>query len=189
MLVALLAACTSSPEGEQPLPPVDGEETQAGEPADDPSPWVEDYTDEQVRAFEEALERLERYEEAVEPIWAAGEATPEAEAIFKDYFATPLVEAAWDRLQRYDESDIQIEGTPRIHWSRPADITETGGLVIIDQCIDFEGVRVVQGGEEVGATGEREPMKRQVEVYKPSDRWLISSLEEPTAEEHEPCEP
>jgi hypothetical protein len=193
VVVLLVVGCSSAPEGEQPLPPVDGEETAAEveEPTEDAFPWVEDYTEEQVRAYEQALQRWERYEELVEPVWAEGRATDEARTLFQRFFAVNWEDQFVD-LQEREAVGVRISGTPRVHWSEPSEIRETI-WVSIDQCIDTTPVSGTQDGQELPSVEALlEPHLRTVVMVKNEGRpWRIMSIRDSSRSgtEIHRCEP
>lgn len=153
--------------------------------------WEDDYKPAQVEAYEAALQRWESYEQRSETFWAKGKATPAAEGLFKEYFASPGWIVYNERLKTYAQNDVTLEGLPTVLWSQPTAISKDGLSVEIKQCVDYTTRTAYQGGEPV----EREswgdkPMTRTLTLSKPEGHnWLIYEVTEPTEERHKPCEP
>lgn len=150
----LTAGCQGDGKA-QPLPPAGSSSTTAAEPSSSlPDPtettqpaWQAKYSEKEIAAYEEALDRFTTYEQGSEPIWRRGKATPAAEELFKEYFYT------WQdqlrRLQTYEQVNVKITGVPSALNSRPTriKIASDGQSVTIRQCVDFTTSVVTQDGE------------------------------------------
>ncbi len=166
--------------------------TSSSEPTETESspPWADDYTPRQVDGYEAALQRWESFEQRSESIWARGKATPAAEDLFQEFFASPGWTIYNERLKTYAANDVTIEGLPTVLWSMPSNITDDGLSVDIKQCVDYTTRTAYQAGEAI----EREswgskPMTRTLKIAKPKGHnWLIYQVTEPTDESHKSCE-
>lgn len=178
-LTATLAACgededpdaipESTPNSSSPTP------TEPSETQTTPS-WEDDYTPEQLRLYEAALQRFESYEQRSEPIWAEGKATATARALFEEYFPSPLWQTYQSRLESYEQVVLTIEGSASVYWSKATSITKDS--VTIEQCVDYTSIKAYQDGElvepEPWAT---EPRLRTIDLSKPEGyNWLIYTL-------------
>lgn len=125
--------------------------------------WREAYTEDELRAFDDAVQRVDDYEQSAEPIWREGVATPEAQALFTEYWLVPQV--PFGQLQTYQEADVQITGRPTVLDSRATRISlsDSGESVTIDQCVDYSTSRFIQYGAETTG-GATEPQIRTVQV-------------------------
>jgi hypothetical protein len=153
--------------------------------------WVDDYTKKQLDAYEAALTRWETYESRSEPIWAAGKVTERAEALFKQYFPSPIWQGYYDRLKTYQQVDVQIEGTPGIYWSRAKSISKNGRSVVIDQCVDYTTIETTQRGEPAQPVAwQQKPNLRTITLEKPAGYdWLIYGVVDASGGKARPCKP
>jgi hypothetical protein len=149
-------------------------------PTDEPE-WRDEYTEAQLAAYEEALDRWMTYEQRSAPIWAAGKATPAARELFEEFFASPLLQAELDRLRLNSENGVEITGVPTVYWSKPSTITKSGLRVDILQCLDFSPVTTTQNGAEVkGNRWKTTPHLLAISLSKPKGYgWLIYSYGDP----------
>ena len=149
-------------------------------PTQDTDAWKANYSPAQLKAYDAALQRFESYESRAEPIWAKGKATPEAEALFKEFFPSPIWVGQWKKLQSYEQVEVKTSGTPSIYWSKAKSISDTAGSVEIVQCVDYTTVTSTQRGEPVKqydwiAT----PQRRTITLQKPTGYgWLIYAVED-----------
>ncbi|MGD9961861.1 hypothetical protein [Nocardioides sp.] len=195
-LLATTAACgggddepEATPSSSTPTPT-----TQSQSPTE-PSPtetaWQDKYTDAQLDAYEEALGRYEEYETRSEPIFAEGKVTDRAEALFKQYFPSPLWQGQLRRLTTYEQVDVQIEGTPGIYWSKAKSVSDSGKSVVINQCVDYTQVSITQRGEPAPPVkGQQKPNLRTVTLEKPEGYdWLIYGVVDASTGKARPCVP
>lgn len=199
-LLATTAACSggdddpetapspsSSPTTQSPSPT---EPTEPAEPSSTQAAWQDRYTDAQLDAYEAALSRYEEYETRSEPIWAEGEVTDRAEALFKQYFPSPVWQQEFERLKLYAANDVTVAGLPTVYWSKPARITKDGLNVEIQQCVNFADVVTTQDGEQAqGNKWKTTPHLRVMSLSNPEGYdWLIYSYGDPDGEK-KPCTP
>ena len=194
-LLATTAACGggddvpgAAPSSRTPTPT-----TQSPSPTE-PSPtgtaWQEKYTDAQLEAFEAALSRYQEYETRSEPIWAEGKVTERAEALFKQYFPSPLWQGRLRTLSQYEQVDVQIEGLADVYWSRAQSISNSGESVVIDQCVDYTTVSVTQRGEAAPPVKwQQKPNLRTITLEKPKGYdWLIYGVVDASSGKARPCD-
>jgi predicted small lipoprotein YifL len=188
--VALTGALTACGDNDKPDPIPDSESsttstsspTEPTETATTPPPWEDDYTPKQLQAYEAALQRWDSYEQRSEPIWAAGKATPVAEALFKEYFPSPQWQFYNERLADYEQVKVLVKGLATVYWSRPKLITKNALTVEIEQCVDYSSIKVTQYGKEVGSTTAK-PRLRTIQLAMPKGYdWLIYKLVDATSE-------
>ena len=140
-------------------------------PTDDEPPWEDDYTDKQLATYEDALARWTEFEAKSEAIYAAGKATAEAEALFKEYYPSPIWQSKFQVLQGYEQVRARSEGLPIVHWSKATSITNTS--TTIRQCVDYSPVKRTQAGEPVDRPDPK-PQLRDIHLSKPAGYdWLI----------------
>lgn len=151
--------------------------------------WREEYNEEQLQAYEAALQRVDDYEQTSEPIWREGIATPEAEALFAEYWLVPQV--PYGQLQTYQEVDVQISGRPTVLDSRATRValSDGGESVTIDQCVDYSTSRFIQYGTQTTG-GASEPVLRTVQIDRfvgeRETPWQISEINQYEGEDR-PC--
>jgi hypothetical protein len=156
--------------------------TEPTETATTPS-WEDDYTPKQIRAYEAALQRFESYEQRSEPIWAKGEATLAAQALFKEYFPSPRWQAYYQRLEDYEQVDVKFEGRATVYWSRPKSVTKNALNLEIEQCVDYSAITGSQNDTPVEPEAwAKEPRLRTIQLSKPAGYdWLIYNLVDATS--------
>lgn len=159
-------------------------------PTQDPDAWKAKYSPAQLKAYDAALQRFESYESRAEPIWAKGKATPEAEALFKEFFPSPAWIGQWKKLQTYEQVEVKSTGTPSVYWSKAKTISGDGGTVEIVQCLDYTTVSTTQWGKPIPKTDwYGTPQQRVIHLSKPSGYdWLIYGIVE-GGEKSRPCKP
>lgn len=193
VLGALLAACGGEDDspGSTDDPGASESPTEPTEPTSTTPPWESEYTSTQLDAYEAALARWEAYEHRAEPIWAEGRATDRAEALFKQYFPSPLWETYYNRLQSYEAVDAQVEGIADVYWAKARSISRDGRSVVIDQCVDYRPIVSRQNGEETGRPKwVLKPNLRSVHVSRPKGHdWLIYNVVDASSGKARPCEP
>jgi hypothetical protein len=195
---ALLLSATGCGGGDEPTaePTAEPTETSTSDtPTESPSPtesaWQDKYSKKQLDGYEAALTRWEIYETRSEPIWAAGKVTERAEALFKQYFPSPVWQGYYDRLKTYQQVDVQVEGTPGIYWSRAKGISKNGRSVVIDQCVDYTTIKTMQRGEPATPVAwQQKPNLRTITLEKPTGYdWLIYGVVDASGGKARPCEP
>jgi hypothetical protein len=142
-----------------------------------------------LAAYEAAVARLASYEREAEPIWATGKATKEAEALFQEYFPSPVWQVYFDRLKTYQEVDVKVMGLPTVLWSMATKISSSDGAsgsVSLRQCVDFASQEVTQYDEPVERFNT--PVLRTATLDGSADAgWLILELSEPIEGEAKSC--
>lgn len=193
-LLATTAACggddepeatpssSTTPTTQSPSPTV----TTPTEPA-----WEDKYTDAQLDAYDAALARYESYETRTEPIWAEGKVTDRAEALFKQYFPSPIWQGYLSRLTTYEQVDVQIDGLADVYWSKAKSISDTGLSVVINQCVDYTTISTTQRGKPAQPVEwQQKPNLRTITLEKPDGYdWLIYGVVDASTGKARPCEP
>lgn len=191
--VALLTVMTACGGGdkEPEAVPTSSSPTATETPSPTEPSWEEKYTDAQLKAYEAALARYKQYETRTEPIWSEGKATDRAEALFKQYFPSPLWQGQLRRLATYEQVDVHISGLPTVYWSRAKSISDSGGSVVIDQCVDYTTVSTTQRGEPAQPVkGQQKPNLRTINLEKPDGYdWLIYGVVDASSGKARPCKP
>jgi predicted small lipoprotein YifL len=190
MLVAGVAGCGGSEEAALP-PPTKTTPTATTPTVDPTDAWRDDYTEDQLAAYDAALRRWEAYESRAEPIWTAGKATDQAQELFKEYFADPAWRWRWDDLKFDEANEVKEIGIPGIYWSRAKSISETS--VSIVQCADYTNREIIQSGKPAESddnwimTHER----RDILLVKAEGHdWLIQEVKDPISRgKPKPCAP
>ena len=157
---AALTACAAdeSSPGAESLPTASASQPTSATPtsspsSSDPSAWRDDYSPEELEAFDDALARWNSFERLAEPIWAEGKLTLAAERLFRRFSRTAGVFI--NRLRQYEAADIQVIGRPTVLSSVPTRLELRGdgsATVRIRQCVDYTTQTFVQYGEEVEGT-------------------------------------
>lgn len=160
-------------------------------PSLDPNAWQDQYTADELDAYNAALQRWQSYETRSEPIWAAGKSTPAAEALFKEYWIAWQIEAA--RLEMYEKNGITVSGLADVLWSKAKSIdltdTDTGApRVVIQQCIDPSTITVLPPAS--GGT-DTPPYLRTITLDEPpSQQFMIVRVGDITNQKKvKPCAP
>ena len=172
MLMSMfLAACSGSADP-APIPdPTSSPSEPAVSPTDNEPSWEDDYTDKQLATYQDALARWTEYETKSEDIYATGKATAQAEALFKEYYPSPIWQSKFQVLQGYEQVRARSEGLPIVHWSKATSITKTS--TTIRQCVDYSPVKRTQAGEPVDRPDPK-PQLRDIHLSKPAGYdWLI----------------
>jgi hypothetical protein len=183
VLLASVAACGDDPPESTPNPSTSPTEsnTDPGEPTSPTSPpaWQAKYSDAEIRAFEDAVNRLAAYEREAQPIWAKGKYTPEAEALFRRYFTTAPTQL--QLLRDAERGGVQIKGQTTVLSSRPARlrVSKRGASTTVEQCVDETTSRLFQDGERVPEA--HVPQLRTIVMtgvpQRAGDiRWYIASI-------------
>ena len=195
VLVAFTAACGGGDNGPEATPSSSSTPTSQSPSPTEPSPtetaWQDKYTDAQLSAFDDALSRYQEYETRSEPIWAAGKVTDRAEALFKQYFPSPLWQGRLRMLSSYEQVDVQVEGLADVYWSRAKSISDSGLSVVINQCVDYATVKVTQRGEAAQPVKwQQKPNLRTITLEKPEGfDWLIYGVVDASSGKARPCTP
>lgn len=156
--------------------PTAGRETTAAS-----EPWRDQYSDEQLEAYEAALSRWSGFRDRVEPIWEDGTLTPRARAIFETYFTKSASQVMLARQRELEFNKIQTFGSAKVLWSKPRTISPDGTRLEIRQCVDLSGYRGEQDGKPLPKTKWAEiPNVRVASMTKPEGSpWLIESYGDP----------
>lgn len=164
------------------------EPTSSAPPSD---AWKKEYTKKQLKAYQDALDRWEEYEARSEPIWSKGKATEAAADLFKEYFPSPNWQGQYRRLAAYEQSDVHIDGTPGIYWSKAKSITKNGLSVEINQCVDYTKVKGTQRGKPTKPISwQQKPQLRTISLSKPKGYdWLIYGVIDASSGKDRPCTP
>lgn len=191
-LLATTAACggddepeakpSSTPTTQSPSPT----ESTPTEPA-----WEDKYTEAQLDGYEAALSRYEEYETRTEPIWAEGKATDRAEALFKQYYPSPLWQGQFQLLSSYEQGAVTRSGLADVYWSKAKSISDTGRSVVINQCVDYTPIITKQNGRETDRPAwALEPNLRTIHLEKPDGSdWLIYGVIDASGGKARPCTP
>jgi hypothetical protein len=157
-------------------------------PTDEPE-WRDEYTETQLAAYEEALDRWMTYEQRSESIYSRGLATPAAEELFKEYFSSPLWQDKFEELQTFEQVEVTIEGVPEVYWSKALEVTAGAKSVMIQQCVDYTTVITTQWGKEI-ARSKPKPQLRTLYLSRPQGYdWLIYGVTELVKGKARPCTP
>lgn len=191
----LCAACGGSgsePNAAAPSTPESSPSTSAPVPSSTTAPeWRTKFSSAQLTAYDEATARFAAYESRSEPVWAAGKVTPEAKALFQEFFPSPAWQIVLTRLKTYEEVEVQVDGIPEVVWSKASRIDggSGGSSVTLKQCADYTAVSTSQYGRVVGRDAIFEgPVERTAVLKKSGDGpWLIYDNPEPTAADAKPC--
>lgn len=194
-LALTLGGCTArddSPGGDASTTPSPSSTSLSPTPSAEPTQptWMDDYTDKQLKAYNEALDAWSTYEQRSEPIWARGKATPAARQLFQKYFPSPLWQDLFQKLEGYEQVDIKISGVPDVLWSRPSRVALEGGTasVQIVQCLDFSPVQLTQAG--IAQESYQFPVRRSLVVNRPKGfRWLVYEVDAPAGKNFKRCDP
>lgn len=194
--LTITAACGGNDDPE-PLPPVT---SSPSSPSTSTSPtpttpaWQSKYTEEQITEYEAALYRWSTYEQRSAPIWAAGKATPAAEALFREFFLDP--DSQFTTLKAYDRAKVKTEGTPKVYWSKATAISDpkkagTRGMsTTIQQCVDYRTRTVTTMGKPSELAKKfQKPLLREIDLTKLGTMWLISGVDELSDRKAKPCDP
>ena len=195
-LTLALAACSSAetpdPGADPTSPSGEPEPTSSSaSPSQDPDGWRDDFSSAELDAYDAALSRWSEYEERSAPVWAAGVATNDAERLFREYFASPAWQIAYDRLETYEEVEVKIPQPPKVLWSRGKriDVQGANGSVVLIQCVDLTAQGTTQFGDPVKwPKGFRKPVLREITLDRRGDSdWLVTRNEPPSSDSFERC--
>jgi hypothetical protein len=152
-LLATVAGCGGDETEADPLPPTPSTTSPTPSSTETtpaaPAGWEDDFTEDQLRAYDAALIRWQRYIELTNEIYRKGKDTPEARAVLKGY------NLLWQRdivtlAQTYDEGGLRLEVPSMPLWTmaKSVDVTKDGaGTVFITQCTDYSQVRYTRNGK------------------------------------------
>jgi hypothetical protein len=136
--------------------------------------WESKYSEQELAAYREAVQRVEAFDAKVRPIWAAGEATRAARELLQDNLLT--WRTSWAQLQTAEERRIKIARGPKVLWTRPATVRFLdGGAVEVKlvRCTDQSDLGATMNGEPL-SEASTEPVIQKVDVYRYRDgRWRI----------------
>ncbi len=193
-LLATTTACGGGDDEPEGTPSSSTPTTQSPSPTE-PSPtetaWQDTYTEAQLDAFEAALSRYREYETRSEPIWAEGKATDRAEALFKQYFPSPLWQGQDRLLSSYEQGGVTRTGLADVYWSRAKSISDSGLSVVVNQCVDYGPIITEQNGKEAERPAwALKPNLRTISLEKPEGSdWLIYGVVDASSGKARPCKP
>lgn len=176
LVAALVCGLAAGCGGDPPVPkPIETPKSTSPSPAT-PSPDLSKYNAAEKEAWHEAYARLSDFTVRQADLMAAGRATPEALAFFKEY--SFVWGQSWDNLQTMEANGITIRGLGRVLWIKPTRIKLTpdgSASVTIERCVDIRNVVVTQHGKRVAQTDP--PAVSSVELSRFADTpWRISVL-------------
>jgi hypothetical protein len=138
--------------------------------------WESKYSEEELAAYREAVQRVDAFDAKTQPIWAAGEATRVAKELLQDNLLT--WRKSWAELEMFDKRGIRITRGLTVLWSRPKSITLVGdgtAEIRIVRCTDQSDLGATINGEPLPAA-YTEPVIQTVDVYRyPDGRWRIGA--------------
>lgn len=193
-LIVATAACGGEDKDPEATPSSSTDTSQSPPPttpSTTDTAWQDEYTEPQLAGYEDALRRYQEYETRSEPIWAAGKATDRAEALFKQYYPSPLWQGRLQVLSDYEQVDVQVEGLADVYWSRAKSISDSGRSVVVDQCVDYTTVKVTQRGQAAQPVKwQQKPNLRTITLEKPKGSdWLIYGVVDASSGKARPCTP
>ena len=184
--LAVLVAC--SPDVAEPLPPESSSSSAAEpaptEPADSGGPpegWEDEFTDEQLQAYEAALVRWERYSQDVRPIYAKGRITPAARQFFRKNALRPQERIKF--LEDIERAGLQEVQAPEPLWAKAKSVKlrpDGTGTVFITECVDYTDIRYERDGEVVKGLKPKKPITpliTQMDKPDPQSEWLYAGTE------------
>ncbi|MDT9594876.1 hypothetical protein RDV89_17440 [Nocardioides zeae] len=176
---ATLAACTGDDAPDAtPSEPSTATSSAVEAPTDE---WREEFSTEDLQAYDAALAAFETYEDQSLAYWEAGVASPEAEAFFSRWWFAPML--PMNLLQTYEASEVVVDGDVTVLESRAQSVGADGVDVEIVQCVDPTTRTVTQRGTPAPGAAT-EPLARIVSLSQDGDgNWRLTSL--PTTED--PC--
>ncbi len=184
-LLLTLAACGSDqPEPIPPAPPSESNSaatsspssTETDKPSGVPAGWEEEFSDRQLRAYQAALSRWERYRRGTGPIYAEGKNTPAARRFLR------RSDLRWREqigiLEGIEQAGLREIRPPEPLRSR-AQSVEFGqdgtGTVVITQCTDYTAMRWERNGSvEKGLKPNTLVTPLVIQMEKPAQRnWML----------------
>lgn len=194
-LLATTAACGGDDDEPEATPTSSSAPTTQSPSPTQPSPtetvWDDKYTGAQLDAYEAALSRYEEYETRSEPIWAEGKATDRAEALFKQYYPSPLWQGQDRLLSSYQQGGVTRTGLADVYRSQAKSIGGSGLSVVINQCVNYGPIVTEQNGKEAERPAwALKPNLRTINLEKPEGSdWLIYGVVDASSGEARPCTP
>lgn len=194
-LLTTTAACGGGDDEPEATPSSSSTPTSQSPSPTEPSPtetaWQDKYTDAQLDAYEDALARYQEYETRSEPIWAAGKATDRAEALFKQYYPSPLWQGQDRLLTSYEQGGVTRTGLADVYWSRAKSISDSGLSVVVNQCVNYEPIITKQNDKEAERPAwALKPNLRTITLEKPEGSdWLIYGVVNASGGKARPCKP
>lgn len=193
-LLATTTACGGGDDEPEATPSSSTPTTQSPsptEPSSTETAWQDKYTEAQLDAYEAALSRYKEYETRSEPIWADGKATDRAEALFKQYFPSPLWQGQDRLLSSYEQGGVTRTGLADVYWSRAKSISDSGLSVVVNQCVDYGPIITEQNGKEAERPAwALKPNLRTISLEKPEGSdWLIYGVVDASSGKARPCTP
>jgi hypothetical protein len=186
------AACGGESENPQSEPSTPDASVSPTAPTTTAPTWEKEYTKKQLGAYDAALDRWEEYETRSAPVWSRGKATEAAGDVFQEYFPSPLWQSQYRQLQAYEQAGITLKGRAEVLWSKPANISDNGLNVTIQQCVDYTTITGEQNGEPIEREAwARTPRLQTITLSKPEGHdWLVYGLQDSTSKKRPPrCTP
>lgn len=188
------SACTDDGRAPNSAPTQSAATTSTPGPTESVTPepaWQDQYTAKQLEAYGAALARFQTYEHRASSIWAEGEVTERAEALFKQYFPSPVWQSYLQQLETYESVDVHIDGVARVYWSRAKSVSATGLSVVVTQCVDYSQIRTSQRGQPAKPVAwQQRPNLRTINLEKPDGYgWLIYGIRDATDGKAPACAP
>jgi len=139
--------------------------------ASEPSPT---YDEEELAVFREAVRRVDRFEARNQPILAAGKATQQAKAFYRDTLLK--WRSSYEQLRSYEQEGIKIAHRPEVISTAPTSIKsfqDNAAEVVLRRCTDLSDLQMTRAGVLLPAVHE-EPVIQEVVVYRSENRtWSI----------------
>lgn len=137
--------------------------------------WESAYTQEQIEAYDGALNHYSSYLKNTWPIYEAGEATDEAKTTLRQYWGA--WQTPWFQLLAYKDNPIKYSGpAPHVVSAKALSvkITTDGAGVNLQACVDRSNVTASQGGKTL-ATPSTATTRGLVNVAltEQGGSWLI----------------
>lgn len=138
--------------------------------------WRAKFTEAQLEVYEEALGRWQEYTEKANDIYRAGEDTPEARAVLREY------DMQWQGQAKilatsYAKGGVRTVTPPKsVSWRA---LSIKPKVVLISQCTDYTNVLVTKNGKPLAGTKPKHLVTPLViEMDKPSHHnWMVARTE------------
>jgi hypothetical protein len=147
--------------------------------------WSDAFSADELAAYKAALAQYTAYLNESESIWAAGEATPRAQALLRKYYIP--WQAYWEQLKRFEQSHVRIARNANVLDSRATrvDLGGEDAAVTIQQCVDATSIGATQDGKPL-ANAFDTPQLVDIEMSLVDGRWYIT--QPPTDPKDRPCD-
>jgi hypothetical protein len=146
--------------------------------------WESKFSDDELRAYREALIRWGDYKAAIQPFNAAGDATAAAKKVYQRYVIPWQV--YFKRLERNAAAGIRIARPSKVLDSRATRIRldSAGSSVTIRECVDSTDIGATQNGKPLANAFDSAQIS-DVILSQVNGDWLVSSI--PKAAKDRPC--